>query len=110
MFPGGMMELLQQAQKIKGQMQSLQDSLADKRVESSSGGGMVKVVANGKQRILSITIEPSLFEKNDPGLIQDLVTSAVNQALQASQEMVAEEMSKVMGALGPLASLLKGGG
>jgi nucleoid-associated protein EbfC len=110
MFPANMMELLGQAQKIKGQMQAMQDSLADKKVESTSGGGMVKVVANGKQRILSITIEPSLLEKQDAAMIQDLVAAAVNQALQSSQEMVAEEMNKVMGGLGPLASFLKGGG
>jgi|LNFM01.2.fsa_nt_gb nucleoid-associated protein EbfC len=107
MFGGNMMELLQQAQKIKGQMQTLQDALADKRVEATSGGGMVKAVANGKQRLISLSIEPEVLK--DATMAQDLIVAAVNQALQASQEMVSEEMSKVMGNLGPMGAFLKGG-
>jgi len=107
MFGGNMMELLQQAQKIKGQMQTLQDALADRRVEATSGGGMVKAVANGKQRLISLSIEPEVLK--DATMAQDLIVAAVNQALQASQEMVSEEMSKVMGNLGPMGSFLKGG-
>lgn len=105
---GGMTELFQQASKIKGQMKEMQDSLVDKRVEATSGGDMVKVVANGKLRIVSIQIDPALFEKNDRAMVQDLVTAAVNQALHNAQELVTEEMNKVMGGLGPLASMLNG--
>ena len=63
--------------------------MAEKTVETSSGGGMVKVVANGKQQILSIQIEKEVVDPEDIEMLQDLILSAVNEALTKSQEMVA---------------------
>ncbi len=73
--------------------------MADKTVEASSGGGMVKVVANGKQQIVSIQIEKEVVDPEDIEMLQDLILSAVNEALTKSQEMVAAEMSKLTGGL-----------
>ena len=73
--------------------------MAEKTVEASSGGGMVKVVANGKQQILSIQIEKEVVDPEDIEMLQDLILSAVNEALTKSQEMVAAEMSKLTGGL-----------
>ena len=73
--------------------------MAEKTVETSSGGGMVKVVANGKQQVLSIQIEKEVVDPEDIEMLQDLILSAINEALTKSQEMVAAEMSKLTGGL-----------
>lgn len=104
----GMTELLQQAQKMQQNFKQAQEVLEKKTVEASAGGGMVKVVANGKQHIVSISIEPDVLKMEDKGMLQDLVLAGVNQALKASQEMAAEEMKGLTGGLGPLGSMLKG--
>ena len=77
----------------------LQEELAEKTVETAAGGGMVKVVANGKQQILSIQIEKEVVDPEDIEMLQDLILSAINEALTKSQEMVAAEMSKLTGGL-----------
>jgi hypothetical protein len=101
----GFGDILQQAQKMKDELQRIQESAAKKTIEVSSGGGMVRVVANGKQEILSITIEDQILRKNDREMIQDVVRAGVNEAIKSSQQMMAEEMGKLTGALGPLAEL-----
>jgi nucleoid-associated protein EbfC len=95
----GMGNMLKQAQKLQSQMTKLQDELAEKTVEASSGGGMVKVVANGKQQIVSIRIEKEVVDPEDVEMLQDLMAAAVNEALAKSQEMVSEAMGKLTGGL-----------
>jgi len=73
--------------------------MAEKTVETSAGGGMVKIVANGKQQIMSIQIEKEVVDPEDVEMLQDLILSAINEALTKSQEMVAAEMSKLTGGL-----------
>jgi hypothetical protein len=80
-------------------MMKLQEELADKTVESSSGGGMVKVTANGRQQIVSIQIEDEVVDPDDVEMLQDLVLAAVNDALAKAQEMVSSEMGKLTGGL-----------
>jgi DNA-binding YbaB/EbfC family protein len=77
----------------------LQEELAEKTVESSSGGGMVKVTANGRQQILSIQIEKEVVDPDDVEMLQDLVLAAINDALAKAQEMVSSEMGKLTGGL-----------
>jgi DNA-binding YbaB/EbfC family protein len=77
----------------------LQEELAEKTVESSSGGGMVKVTANGRQQILSIQIEKEVVDPEDVEMLQDLVLAAINDALAKAQEMVSSEMGKLTGGL-----------
>lgn len=91
--------MMKQAQRLQAKMLKLQDELGEKTVETSAGGGMVKVVANGKQQVLSIQIEKEVVDPNDVEMLQDLVLAAVNDALQKSQEMVASEMSKITGGM-----------
>jgi len=93
----GMGNLMKQAQKLQSKMLRLQEELADKTVETASGGGMVKVVANGRQQIVSIDIENEVVDPDDVEMLQDLVLAAVNDALAKSQEMVQSEMSKLTG-------------
>ena len=80
-------------------MLRMQEELGQKTVESTSGGGMVTVVANGKQQIMSITIEKEVVNPEDVDMLQDLVLAAVNDALTKSQQMVQQEMGKLTGGL-----------
>jgi len=87
--------ILKQAQKFQAKIAKLQDELGDRTVESSSGGGMVTVVANGRQEILSITIDPEVVDPDDVEMLQDLVLAAVNDGLTKAKDMVSEEMGNL---------------
>ena len=95
----GMGNMMKQAQKLQSKMLKLQEELAARTVEATAGGGMVKVVANGKQQIVSINIEDEVVDPEDVEMLQDLVLAAVNDALAKSQEMVSSEMGKLTGGL-----------
>ena len=95
----GMGNLMKQAQKLQSKMLKLQEELADRTVETSSGGGMVKVVANGRQQIVSIQIEKEVIDPEDSEMLQDLILAAVNDALTKSQEMISNEMGKLTGGM-----------
>ena len=92
-------ELIAKAQQMQAQLAELQRDLALRRVEGSSGGGMVTAVATGALQILEIRIEPELFEAGDREMIQALTAAAVNAALSAAQRMVQAEMQRVSGGL-----------
>lgn len=96
---GNMGKMMKQVQKMQADMAKLQEELGQKTVEASSGGGMVKVVANGKQEVLSIQINPEAVDPEDVEMLQDMILAAVNEALRQSQEMVAREMSKITGGI-----------
>lgn len=91
--------ILRQAQKIQERMARLQEEMGERRVEATSGGGMVRAVANGRQELLSIEIDPEILSNEDREMVQDLVVAAVNEALRKARELVAEEMSKLTGGL-----------
>lgn len=93
-------QLLKQAQKMQQKMQELQEELAAKTAEATAGGGMVTAVVNGKQELVSLRVEKEVIDPNDPGMLQDLVVAAVNEAMKKMQQVVAEEMSKLTGGLG----------
>ncbi len=95
----GMGNMLKQAQKLQSKMVKLQEELAEKTVETTSGGGMVKVVASGKQQIVSIQIEKEVVDPEDVEMLQDLIMAAVNDALAKAQEMVSSEMGKLTGGM-----------
>jgi DNA-binding YbaB/EbfC family protein len=95
----GMGKMMKQAQQLQSKMLKLQEEMADKTVETTSGGGMVKVVANGRQQVLSIQIEKEVVDPDDVEMLQDLVLAAINDALIKSQEMATQEMSKLTGGL-----------
>jgi DNA-binding YbaB/EbfC family protein len=95
----GMGNMMKQAQKLQSKMLKLQEELAEKTVEATAGGGMVKAVANGRQQVLSIRIEEEVVDPHDVEMLQDLILAAVNEALTKSQEMVSEEMAKLTGGM-----------
>jgi DNA-binding YbaB/EbfC family protein len=89
--------LLKKAQELQEKMAKLQEELGEKTVEASAGGGMVAVVANGKQEILSIKIDPEVVDPDDVEMLEDLVLAAVNDALYQAKKMVSEEMTQLTG-------------
>lgn len=91
--------MMKQAQKLQKKMLQTQQEMATKTIEASSGGGMVKVVANGAQKIESIVLEKEVVSPDDIEMLQDLILAAVNDALAKSQEMVSSEMGKLTGGL-----------
>ncbi|SMC46604.1 hypothetical protein SAMN02746065_102227 [Desulfocicer vacuolatum DSM 3385] len=93
---GGMMK---QAQKLQKKMLKMQEELALKTVDVSAGGGMVKVVATGNQKIQSISLEKEVVDPDDVEMLEDLILAAVNDALNKSQEMVSGEMGKLTGGM-----------
>jgi DNA-binding YbaB/EbfC family protein len=95
----GMGNLQRMAMQMQQEMARVQGELETATVEGSSGGGVVKAVVTGKQELVSVTIDPSAVDPEDVEMLQDLVTSAVNEALRASQELAAEKMAAVTGGL-----------
>lgn len=91
--------MMKQAQKLQKKMVATQAELAIKTIETSAGGGMVKVVANGAQKIESIVLEKEIVDPEDVEMLQDLILAGVNDALTKSQEMVSEKMNKLTGGL-----------
>lgn len=98
-MPKGLGDMMKQVQKMQAKMEEVQKELENKRVEGTSGGGMVKVVANGKQEILEIKIDPEVVNKEDVEMLEDLVLAAVNQAREKSVEVQNEEMAKLTGGM-----------
>lgn len=96
---GGMGNMMKQAQKLQAKMLKMQEELAEQTIETTAGGGMVKVVANGRQQVVSIEIDPEVIDPEDADMLQDLVLAAVNDALAKSQEMVSSEMGKLTGGM-----------
>jgi hypothetical protein len=94
-----MNSMMKQAQNLQKKMMKTQAELATKTIEASAGGGMVKVIANGAQKIESIVMEKEVVDPEDIEMLQDLVLAAVNDALNKSQEMVSAEMGKLTGGL-----------
>lgn len=96
---GNMNKMMKQVQKMQADMAKMQEELANKTVEATAGGGMIKVVANGKNEIQSIVINPEAVDPDDVEMLQDLVLAATNEALRKAQEMVASEMNKITGGM-----------
>lgn len=95
----GFGQMMKQAQQIQAKMQAIQEGLANKKVEAESGGGMVKVVVNGKGEVLSIQIEKELIKQDDKDILEDLILVAVNEGIRRAQELNTTEISKVTGGL-----------
>lgn len=95
----GLGNMMKQAQMMQQKMARMQQELAERQVEATAGGGMVKAVVNGKQQLVSIEIEPSVVDPEDVEMLQDLVVAAVNEAVKKSQDMAQEEMAKITGGM-----------
>jgi nucleoid-associated protein EbfC len=89
---GNMQKMMKQAQKLQRQMMEAQEALADERVEATSGGGMVKVVADGQQGIVEIKIDPEAVDPEDVEMLEDLILAAVSEALRKSRDLSEERL------------------
>lgn len=102
-FPGGNMNnLMKQAQKMQKQMQELQAELDERVLEVTAGGGAVKIEITGAREIKSLTLKPEVVDPDDVEMLQDLILTAVNEAVRQAGEMSANEMNKITGGLGGL--------
>lgn len=111
---GGMGGLMKQFQKMQEDMAAAQEQLANETVEVSVGGGAVKIVISGHQRVQSIAINPAMIDTSDAEWLtdlQELLVLGMNQAVEQSQTMAAQKMEGITGGLGdsPLLSGLLGG-
>lgn len=98
-MPSGMNmnSLMKQAQKMQKQMAEMQEALAEKKLEVSAGGGAVKVTISGEKQILDLTISPDVVDPTDVEMLQDLVMSAVNEAIRQMDDAVNSQMTQITG-------------
>ncbi|GAA0866601.1 DNA-binding protein%2C YbaB/EbfC family [uncultured Clostridium sp.] len=99
MMPGNMNQLLKQAQKMQSDMQKMQEELESKEIETSVGGGAVTVKVNGKKEVVDIQIKPEVVDPDDIEMLQDLVLSAINEALRNVDDMQSSQMNKLTGGM-----------
>jgi len=88
---------MRQARELQAKLAKAQQELADITIEASSGGGAVKVTINGQQQIQSVKISPEAINPDDVELLEDLVLTAVNEAVAKSQELAAKRLGKLTG-------------
>jgi|TARA_B100001750_G_scaffold39228_1_gene28444 DNA-binding YbaB/EbfC family protein len=91
--------MMRQAQQLQKQMAKLQEEIENSKVENSVGGGVVKVVVTGKMVVESIEIDPEVVDSEDVEMLQDLVQSAVNGAIEKAQELASTKMGALTGGL-----------
>ena len=91
--------MMRQAQQFQKRMEELQKEVESSTVEASAGGGVVKVVVNGKMLVESISIDPEVVSPDDVEMLEDLVTAAVNEALESAQKMASDKMAELTGGL-----------
>lgn len=96
---GGMGNLLKQAQEMQARIAKIQEQLALKTVEGSSGGGMVQVTVNGQFNLSGVRIDPTVINPQEKEMLEDLIVAAVNDGMRKAREMVSVEMSKITGGL-----------
>jgi hypothetical protein len=99
--PPNMSGMMKQIQKLQEKMSQVQEELEAKTVTAESGGGVVKVTANGKQRIVSIHLEKDVVNPDDTEMLEDLVLAAANKALEDASKMAQEEIAKVTSGMLP---------
>ena len=100
-----MQKLMKQAQKMQQDMARVQEELRGMEVEGIAGGGMVSVIANGGNEIVSIHISPEIVDPEDVEMLEDMVLVAIKDALAAAQALSGEEMAKVTGGMGNMPGL-----
>ena len=89
--------MMRQAQELQAKLAKAQQELSETTIEVSSGGGAVTVVINGQQQVQSIKISPEAISPDDAEMLEDLVLTAINEALAKSQELASERLGKLTG-------------
>ena len=96
---GNMQKMMKQVQKMQADMARVQEEAENKQVETTAGGGAIRIVVNGKQEIVELKIQPEVVDPEDVEMLEDLIVAAVNEAMRKAQEMLAQDMSKVTGGM-----------
>jgi hypothetical protein len=99
-FPGKLSEVMKQVKRAQELVQKKQEELAALRVEATSGGGMVKVVANGREEIIDIQIDKEVVNPEEVDMLEDLILAAIKEAQTKAKEAAQKEMGELMGSLG----------
>ena len=94
-----MQQIMREAQKMQKKMEQMQEEAASQIVDAAAGGGMVKATMDGKQELLSISIEKEIVDPDDVEMLQDLIVAAVNEASKKAQAMMQEKMQGLTGGL-----------
>ena len=97
---GQQFKMLKQLQQMQAKMAKIQEELGNKTVTGTAGGGVVEVVANGHQKVLSVTLNPEVIDPADVEMLQDLVLAAVNDAMDKARELASKEMGAVTAGIG----------
>jgi nucleoid-associated protein EbfC len=95
-----MQQMLKQVQKMQADMMAAQEKLKDETVQGTAGGGAVKVTISGDLEVKQVYIDPSAIDPDDPELLSDMVTAAVNEAVRAAQELATSRLGAITGGLG----------
>ena len=103
--PPNMANMLKQVQKMQADMMAAQEKLKDEQVQGSAGGGAVKVTISGDLEVKQVYIDPNAIDPDDPELLSDMVTAAVNEAIRAAQELATSKLGAATGGLGGLGGL-----
>jgi nucleoid-associated protein EbfC len=100
--PGGMdlNKMMKQVQQLQSEMMEAQEKLKDEIVEASAGGGMVKVKMTGDLELRELKIDPEAIDPEDPEVLEDMITAAVNEALRSAQELAQSKLGGATGGLG----------
>ena len=93
------LDIMKKVQEMQANMSKLQDELGARTLTGSSGGGMVTVSCNGRQELLSVSIDKTLLDVSDSSMLEDLVLTAVNDALKQSRDLMGEEMRALTGGI-----------
>ncbi|MGL6015911.1 MAG: YbaB/EbfC family nucleoid-associated protein [Selenomonadaceae bacterium] len=96
---GNMAGMMKKVQKLQADMAKLQEELKKKTVDVSAGGGAVKIVMNGEKQVESLHLDPAAVDPEDVEMLQDLILTAVNEAVKKIDDMMASEMGKLTGGL-----------
>lgn len=99
MIPGGMGNMMKQVQKMQKQMVETQEKINQMTIEATAGGGVVKVVITGKKEVKSLNLAPEVVDPDDIEMLQDLIVTAITEAMQKADKIAEEEMKKVTGGL-----------
>jgi DNA-binding YbaB/EbfC family protein len=98
-MPGGLQQFIKQANQLQSKAQKLQEELATREFEASSGGNAVKVTVTGDSRIAKLEVSEEVFKSGDREMLQDLVMTAVNEAIKTAKKTNEEEMNKLTGGM-----------
>ena len=95
----GFGDMMKQAQRMKAELERIQEEAAEKRVEGSAGGGMVTGTADGRGEIVAVRIDPEVAQSGDLEMLQDLIVAATNEAMRRARELLSTEMGRMTGGL-----------